>query len=358
MTGPSQERDPVGQDLGRIHVLDPLRGIAALSVMWFHFTNGGGLFQSPDPLSRMVKTSGAPGWAGVEAFFVISGFVLPFALQRGRYQLRHFGTFLVKRLVRLEPPYLVSLVLALALWALASQVTSFHGQPFRWEWLRLLTHLGYLNHHFGYEAYNPVYWTLGIELQFYLGLAILYPCLAHRSRSLSPVILASLLALSFLPAGKHWILHYLPFFVLGISTFQLYAKQLHPWSWGALSIISMLVSMRWHPRIGAVAALATSLAIALLADSPTLQVRWLAMPNRLLGSCGKFSYSIYLLHVLIGGKLINLGRRLAGGFLFELLLLGLAVAVTILASWLLYRFVEAPAQRLSARIKFKSSIGE
>lgn len=141
----------------RIAVLDPLRGIAALAVMWFHFTHGGQLLDKESLVNTWLKISGQFGWAGVDFFFVISGFVLPYALYKGKYRLQHYGKFLFKRLIRLEPPYLVSLVIIILLLLLAPLVPGYSGQDFSWDWPRLLLHIGYLNSYFGYEAYNPVY---------------------------------------------------------------------------------------------------------------------------------------------------------------------------------------------------------
>ena len=82
--------------------LDALRGIAALSVAGFHFAS-----EMPGTWFTALFSK---GWLGVEVFFVISGFILPCALQaRGSYSFpRHYPHFLWKRILRLHPPYLVT----------------------------------------------------------------------------------------------------------------------------------------------------------------------------------------------------------------------------------------------------------
>jgi peptidoglycan/LPS O-acetylase OafA/YrhL len=75
----------------RIPTLDALRGLASFAVAWFHFTQG-----SPIAFPALLKASGAYGWAGVQMFFVISGFVIPHALQRAKYSGKDFSRFVQK----------------------------------------------------------------------------------------------------------------------------------------------------------------------------------------------------------------------------------------------------------------------
>ncbi|MEO6725174.1 MAG: acyltransferase family protein [Blastocatellia bacterium] len=107
----------------RIHTLDALRGIASLAVCWFHLTNGNPAFL-PD---GWLKLSGKFGWLGVEMFFVISGFIIPFSMRRAGYSIGDFPRFILKRIVRLDPPYLVAIVLTIGLAYLSSLAPGFRG---------------------------------------------------------------------------------------------------------------------------------------------------------------------------------------------------------------------------------------
>src|SRR5229473_3266591 len=106
---------------GRVTTVDALRGIASLSVAWFHFTHGNPTFLS----EGVLKSSGEYGWAGVHMFFVISGFVIPYALYKAQYSSRQFGRFLAKRIIRLDPPYFADIGLILALAYLVPLIPSF-----------------------------------------------------------------------------------------------------------------------------------------------------------------------------------------------------------------------------------------
>ncbi len=88
----------------RIGVINALRAFAALAVAWGHFVAGQG---------KYLGLSGKFGYLGVDIFFVISGFVIPWSLYRSRYVLRDYPRFLLKRNVRLYPPYLASIAITI-----------------------------------------------------------------------------------------------------------------------------------------------------------------------------------------------------------------------------------------------------
>ena len=162
-----------------VDVIDPLRGLAALSVAWFHFTHG-----SPDYLPEgWLKSTGTYGWMGVEVFFVISGFVLPFSMYAGGYRFQtRWVTFVKKRLTRLEPPYIafLSILLVLVLLFLSSHAPGFSGQQPHLRISDLLQHLAYLNAFTGGDWLDPVYWTLAVEFQFYFAVSLLFPLLVSK----------------------------------------------------------------------------------------------------------------------------------------------------------------------------------
>ena len=134
----------------RIVAIDSLRGLAALSVCLFHLTQFGSLL----PRGRLAAF-GAWGWLGVEVFFVISGFIIPHALDRSHYRLSRYGQFLLRRIIRLDPPYLCSIALVLAVTFLLTLAPGYEGAPFRPSPAGVLAHLLYLNAALGYEWLNP-----------------------------------------------------------------------------------------------------------------------------------------------------------------------------------------------------------
>src|SRR5215471_12732327 len=136
----------MGNSSVRNTTVDTLRGLASLAVCWFHLTNGNPTFLA----NGILKSSGAYGWLGVEVFFVISGFVIPYSLYKGRYRISDIGRFICKRIIRLDPPYLVTIVLIIILAFVSAHLPGYRGGPFQIGAIQLILHLGYLNVFFGY----------------------------------------------------------------------------------------------------------------------------------------------------------------------------------------------------------------
>ncbi len=325
----------------RINILDPLRGLAALAVCWYHFSNG-----SPFVKTEWLRASGHYGYLGVDVFFVISGFVIPYSMYCGGYRLRrHFFLFMGKRMARLEPPYLASIVLVLVLWHLSALSPGFAGSQPNISATQLLLHLGYLNTFFGYQWLNPVYWSLGIEFQYYIFVALVYPLLTAQRAAVRWLTLAILAALSVIVNTSMLVFPFLSLFLFGILAFQLHAKLISRPSFllAVAGIIGVNVfKMNWVT--GALGA-TTALVIAFV---PMPRHRFF----RVLVFLGGISYSLYLLHTTIGGRVVNLGTRYDGGLGWELAVLFMAFAVSIGAAYVFNRLIERPAQWLSSRIKY------
>src|ERR1700748_3423388 len=105
----------------RLHGLDALRGIAALSVViwhWQHFQSfSGGFKQKGTRLSQpffwALKPIYDAGWAAVDLFFALSGFVFFWLYAPAiRERAIGFGKFAWLRFSRLYPLFFVTLIAA------------------------------------------------------------------------------------------------------------------------------------------------------------------------------------------------------------------------------------------------------
>jgi peptidoglycan/LPS O-acetylase OafA/YrhL len=315
----------------RLATVDFLRGVAALSVAWFHFTNGSGAVPH-----GWLSRSGQYGWMGVEMFFVISGFVIPYSLYRAGYRSADFGRFLLKRIARLDPPYFADILLCLALSYLVTLAPGFRGEWPHYTVGQLAAHVAYVNSFVHLRWVNVVFWSLGIEFQYYLLIGLAFPLLVARGRGLRLGFLGLLLAISLLVRDEALVFRYLPLFVAGILAFQ--SKV------GLISTRALLAGL---------AATAVAGPIACLGIAAALIIRFIELRPSYLTRFGLISYSLYLLHVPIGGKIMNLGGRFAHGTTALAALLFAAMGVSIAAALVFYRFVELPSQRLSSSIRYR-----
>jgi peptidoglycan/LPS O-acetylase OafA/YrhL len=325
---------------GRIEVVEQLRGLAALSVVWFHFTNG-----NPDFLPEgALKWSGTYGWVGVEVFFVISGFIIPYSMyQRGYSAAEHYFQFLAKRLVRLEPPYVVCVLFTVFLAYVSSVLPGFRGEPPGYSGAQILLHLGYLVGFSDYAWINPVFWSLAIEFQFYLVIGLLLPVLTHRQAAVRWLSLGSLCALAVVPLSDRLLTPYLLIFALGILTFYFRLGWIRTASYlGACSLLCGAIYFM-NSAVIAVASLATAISIAFIEGSGFRSLFWL----------GTISYSLYLIHVPIGGRIINLGERLAAGPFVRIAFLLASLVASIVAASIYFRCLERPSREWSSRVSYR-----
>jgi peptidoglycan/LPS O-acetylase OafA/YrhL len=321
--------------------IDAMRGIASLAVAWFHFVSGNKAFL-PKMISNYLDLN---GWAGVEMFFVISGFIIPYTLYRANYTFRCFPRFLIKRVIRLDPPYLVTIGIVVGLGYLAASVPGFRGSPYTASWLQVALHLGYVNGFVGQPWLNPVFWTLAIEFQYYVLIGAVFPLLVWPNRATRTAMFAFLATASFLPTTDRFIIPYLPVFLLGVSVFY---HSIGFISRRVLAVLALGLTALVFARVGGVAAIVSAIAVVLLVMDR------IQYPRLLIGA-GTISYSLYLLHVPIGSRIINLSLRLPNVVAVKIAAMFFAMTASIAAAYLLYVVVEKSAQRLSSRISLKKT---
>ncbi|MBS1834793.1 MAG: acyltransferase [Acidobacteria bacterium] len=320
----------------RIALVDQVRGLAALSVAWFHATNG-----YRDTVSRL----GSYGWLGVEAFFVISGFVIPLALdgypQGNRW--RDSLDFIARRLVRLEPAYVASIAMVIALNVLASQFPAFRGGDLHYSVPQLLVHLFYLVPLTRYEWVQVVYWTLAYEFAFYVAMALLFP-LSLREKKWA-TRLCMLATLSLVALGR--ISHLVALFVMGLAAFTAATERDSRWA-SRVAIVAAAVAMLYRgAHAEALVGIVTAVALAEHRRIGSLRGR----AGAALLWLGSVSYSLYLVHVPVGGKIVNLGRRFVRGEAGEFALSLVALTVCVVVAWTFAAVFERPIVNLARRIR-------
>ena len=316
-----------------IPLIDHLRGIAALMVTWFHLTSG--------DQGYWVGRTGSYGWLGVEIFFVISGFVITMALARGGGR-NGFGNFMLKRLIRLEPPYIASVLMVVVLGQLSAMSPAFRGPLPDVQPAQLLFHLAYLIPFTRYDWLQPVYWSLTYEFFFYIVAGLFLPLLATRRGWIVCVIAAGMAAAA---VGVGLAPPRILLFVIGIAACRLYLQQDPLWLSAAIASVSAAVMIATGMPLQACVGLATAALIAGHRHLPPPPARL----ARLLGGAGTISYSLYLIHVPIGGRIVHIGERFVTTPLQHFALAGLALLICCTAAAGFWWLIERPAHRAAQR---------
>lgn len=319
----------------RLVEVDSLRGIAAVAVVLFHFTTRFDQLYHHDAQPWM---SFSLGHLGVNLFFIISGFVIFMTIEKVNRPM----DFVVTRFSRLYPAYWAAV-------ALTFSITHLLGLPERtvdlFSALANLTMVHSL--FFGIPHVDGVYWTLQIELLFYLGMFLLL--ITHRLERIHLALFGLLgLRLIYLIAEQGmgislpWILYkflilgQIPWFAIGITVFRLaFHRDSHTRRDGAVLVAALALLLAGDGP--GIALLATAFA-GLVYGAATGRIGLLRNP--ILVWLGAISYTLYLVHEYIGWS-VMLTLRAAGWKTDATILAAIAVSL-ILASLITYT-VERPA---------------
>lgn len=343
----------------RFRFVDDLRGVAATGVALSHL-----VWLLPSWLHVFEL-----GRLGVEVFFVISGFVMAYSLRDADISGSFIGRFALRRSIRLDPPYWAVIVLELVVLMLWIEPLP----PLR----DILLNAVYLHEITSSYPIVIVAWTLCLELQFYLVLVLLLGLRQALRRRLGvdrvatdllafgPLAVASLLVgLSPLfevyvdvTIGPPWAL-FLPYWYLFFSGVLLAWVLIdgRP-TWWVLGYQGIVVAaMVSYPERGLLpeedlSALAGVVVVTLFLAVGRTEVLQRGFGVPLISYLGRISYSLYLVHFVIGVNLILVvERRYGSGALPMFVAFGLALGASLVAAHLLHRFVEAPSVELARRV--------
>jgi len=322
-----------------IPVVNSLRGLAAVLVCIFHLICL--------PLGFLENTdiyNFAPyGRFGVQVFFVITGVVIPITLIKGKYNYLLFGKFIYKRIVRIEPPYIFSILIGLFLLLMRNHFLSNipHDVP---SVKNILLHLGYLIPFVkGEQWFIIVFWTMAVEFQFYILISLLFPILVSRKLVVRLIGYCMIFGLAISLTNTIYAPVWLPVFMIGtIYISYRYAKIKVTEFWMVL-ITAFIFCIILHNFI------ITTIAIATLGIIHFFSSYQCKLGNFL----GSISYSLYLTHTLFGSATINFFVPHVSLLYAKLLVVLLAFAVSIVAAYFFYLLIEKPFQKYASRIKLQ-----
>ncbi|MGZ3541907.1 MAG: acyltransferase family protein [Vulcanimicrobiaceae bacterium] len=154
----------------RLGVLDGLRGIAVLLVLWYHVWEISWL-PAPLPALQFIPET---GFVGVHLFFFISGFVIVYPFLRERFEGKaapSWGHFYYRRFMKIVPSYVLSIAVVIAIGY--AHFSSF-GEAAR----DIITHVLFVHTWWSdtYGSINGVLWTLAVEVEFYALFPLIWWC--------------------------------------------------------------------------------------------------------------------------------------------------------------------------------------
>jgi peptidoglycan/LPS O-acetylase OafA/YrhL len=315
---------------GRLDVLDGMRGVAVLLVLWYHIWEISWL---PAPWSWLQFVP-ETGFVGVHLFFFLSGFVIayPFirAVATGR-SAPSWGHFAWRRFIKIFPSYALSIAIAFAIGYTAKQPVS-NGAA-------VVTHLLFIHTWFpdSYGAINGVLWTLAVEVEFYC----CFPLIWWAFKRAPYVTAGAMIVLAW--AWRAWLAHccydglfaqweenlpgYLDIFAFGMLSAYVFTRYGHQIRStvvrfagpavaiaGVVLLVALLESLfvfrtndQWagvwqiekRPLLG--------LGFALVALGSLVSPRWwqLLLANAPLKFLATISYNLYLYHQVVARELLD-----------------------------------------------------
>ena len=329
----------------RLDFLDALRGIAAILVVVEHV---GERYTAWIPW--FAQNWFNFGRFGVTVFFLVSGFVIPYAFEKDN----SVRSFWIKRLFRLYPLYWLSLTLSVAAGIEPAAFRASHMVR------NILVNVTMLQGFAGIPNASQPFWTLFIEMAFYIAITVWFLLRLH-SRTLlwawtGAVGFFALSILGPLVLGIHAPVTTAFCFLailVGSVLYRHYTAQVGTRAVATLvagvillAAASSYLNFFRFPSAETISATSVfiSWTCAFLLFLALLSLRRLKFPPTLLW-LGKISYSLYLLHAVVRDTLPDVGNKALG--------FSLVLALSLLVSAFTFKYLERPCVALGHRIATK-----
>ncbi len=318
----------------RLDVLDGLRGIAVLLVLWYHVWEISWL---PAPFSWLQFVP-ETGFIGVPLFFFLSGFVISYPFIRAQAAHQPMPTwphFAYRRFIKIVPSYVLSIVIAYAI-GYAATVRWGNTPPLR----EIVTHLLFI-HTWWQETYgsiNGVLWTLAVEVEFYLLFPLIWFCF-KRAPWITAAAMATIAVLwrswaaqccfaTTFPLLAENLPGYLDIFASGMICallFTRYGHRLRMWrgaramtlvalagwvglAWLLISIFNYRMEPQWEVAGQLHTRVLYGIAFGTIAFGSLCAPRWWQwlLANPPLRFLALISYNLYLYHQMVAREMVAL----------------------------------------------------
>jgi peptidoglycan/LPS O-acetylase OafA/YrhL len=330
----------------RLALLDAVRFLAAAAVVLYHFTARSSPAwpdRAVDVFPRLHQVT-AYGYLGVDLFFFVSGFVILMTAW-GRDLPGYIGS----RVARLFPAYWVAVLATGALLILVGGHLKDIGPR------EVLVNLTMVQSPFGVRDVDGVYWTLWVELRFYVLVGLLMLVGITRARVITfamawPVVgaLARISGSDFL--ARLLIADWAPYFAAGMLVYLAYREG---WSRSLVALCGAQLAWAVSAALGEVpkfekmsadldpVVVAALVVLSFLTLVVVTTTRWSRVRWPFATTLGLLTYPLYLIHEYWGWFVISELSPLLG----DEIVLGVAVATVLALAWLIQRWVERPFAR-------------
>jgi peptidoglycan/LPS O-acetylase OafA/YrhL len=331
------------EDADRIVILDALRLIAALMVVFYHYVAfGAGWDDPPAQLFPVIFEPFAYGWLGVNLFFMISGFVICMSCWG-----RTLPDFFTSRVIRLLPAYWLGVIATTAVVAMTPSGLDPHA------WREVLVNLTMLQRPVQVEDVDGVYWTLWVELRFYL----LFAFVVRRGLTYRRVVafcyvwaIIALLAKGYGADSLRDLVmaEYCWFFIAGLTFYLMYRFGHNLLLWGIAALCFAMgqhtAMQTWRRSLQYVGHTIPGWGVAVLITiffilMAGVSLGWFQRINwRWIPAAGALTYPLYLFHESIGWEIFHRLQYTVNHWV----LLGGTVAGVLLLAHVVHRLVERP----------------
>lgn len=301
--------------------IEAVRSLAVVSVVLYHL--------NPELFPN--------GYLGVDAFFVVSGFLVS-----GMLETQSIMQFFMRRFMRLAPAALTITLLVVILSTVIDPpyITKDIGQAA----LSQAVYATNILYYFKLDYFNPFHeqsplrhlWSLSLEEQFYLVLPIVFALFRARLLRIIVGILGLLSLVLYLTESDQLYAFYMPHMrawqlILGVILFQL-KLNFGPIRWAPLALIPMGFALLSSAPVP------LALPVALVSTCFLVLSNWDQKNWGIVTAIGALSYSIYLVHQPI---VYYVQTYLGSTSMTTFLILG----ATALGAWALHQWIEEPLRR-------------
>jgi len=310
-----------------------------LMVMFYHLTIVAGPFAKSAFLHTSIVNLASMGWAGVDLFFVLSGFLITSILLKTRQEAHYFKNFYARRILRIFPLYYLFIaVMFIFLPIISPELSPVNAQAARasWPFFTLYLHNWIYIPKFSdrFSVLVPPFlaptWSLAIEEQFYFLWPSVVFFLSRRKLfivSIAIVVFTLLMRIALVQIAGSWasLEYFLYYSTLarfdGLCVGALIAMVFQSERWKLVIsrfawpvVIGVLIGMAGiviansdvfalstNPYLDmwgyTLLALGSGAMVVLVTTGPSRGVLRVVFRNPILRFFGKYSYSMYILHI-------------------------------------------------------------